>query len=99
MRTMMHGTKLMYCGLATFLKYKNDKTWEINFLITVEKFFLLPGVFAGDVSFEVKLCCDEVDSAPSVFLEVCSPFFGAGNRLEIHVLESLECYKKQQKSE
>ena len=54
----------------------------------------LPGVFAGDVSFEVKLCCDEVDSAPSVFLEVCSPFFGAGNRLEIHVLESLECYKK-----
>ena len=82
-----------------FFQYKNDTILEINFLITVKKFFLLPGVFAGDVSFEVKLCCDEVDSAPSVFLEVCSPFFGAGKRLEIHVLESLECYKKQQKSE
>ena len=82
----------MYCDLKTFFQYKNDTILNVNFLITVKKFFLLPGVFAGDVSFEVKLCCDEVDSA-------CSPFFGAGNRLEIHVLESLECYKKQQKSE
>ena len=77
-----------------FFQYKNDTILNVHFLITIKKFFLLPGVFAGDVSFEVKLCCDEVDSAPSVF-----PFFGAGNRLEIHVLESLECYKKQQKSE
>ena len=88
----------MYCDLKTFSVQK----WH-NFECTLpcyhlKKLFLLPGVFAGDVSFEVKLCCDEVDSAPSVFLEVCSPFFGAGNRLEIHVLESLECYKKQQKS-
>ena len=89
----------MYCDLKTFFSTKITKFWKETSLLPLKSSFLLPGVFAGDVSFEVKLCCDEVDSAPSVFLEVCSPFFGAGNRLEIHVLESLECYKKQQKSE
>ena len=46
----MHGTELMYCGLKTFFKYKNDKILEVNFFITVKKFLLLTGVFAGDVA-------------------------------------------------